>query len=189
MTSRPHLQINQSTSSYYDSCVQDFKQMTNNRIYDFHLNPNMQNSRDNREQYIQNTNILGTLESTNYDNNGKFVNIGTTLRNGLMTHDGHRMQLDTRLFPGSPFLAQGQSTLKNPDLASRLLYGQNTRTAKSASSLADASIDNFIPLIPCIQENVQNTQHIIPEYWVRGGQSTRAIIRNIDYIKSCGNKN
>ena len=48
---------------------------------------------------------------------------------------------------------------------------------------------HFIPLVPHLAENVQNVDHIIPTYWVRGGMSTRTIVRNIDYLKSCGIKN
>ncbi len=185
------LNINNQSSLFYDRCVTDFNTTVNNRIYQHSFDPLLMQSKPNggREQYIKKSQILGTMESNNLDNKGQFVNVGTTLRNGLMTHDGHRSQLDTRLFPGAPFLAQGQSTLKNPDLSSKLLYGQVTRSNKAAGSLSGVSIDNFIPLIPCIKDNVQNTDHIIPEYWVRGGMSTRSVIRNIDYLKSCpGNK-
>ena len=48
------------------------------------------------------------------------------------------------------------------------------------------SADNFIPLVPEIQENIQNIDHIIPTFWVRGGMSSRTVVRNIDYLKSCG---
>ena len=38
------------------------------------------------------------------------------------------------------------------------------------------------------EENVQNIDHIIPTFWVRGGMSSRSVIRNVDYLKSCGFK-
>ena len=37
-----------------------------------------------------------------------------------------------------------------------------------------------------IAENVQNTDHIIPEYWIRGGMNSRSVHRNINYLRSCG---
>jgi len=186
----PFLNIQNQSSLFYDRCSTDFKDITNQRLYSFTLEPSIhQNQRfGSREQYVNNTRVKGTLESQNSDVSGKYIQMNTSLRNGIMTHDGHRHQLDTRLFPGSPYLAQGQSILKNPDLSSRLLYGQETHSKKSDGSLSGVSIDNFIHLIPCIQQNVQNTKHIIPEYWVRGGMSTRAVVRNIDYLKSCGKK-
>ena len=192
MNSSPQgfLNINNHSSSFYDNCANDFKNYTNDKVFQHSFDPYLREKVPNgsREQYIQNTQVKGTLESNNSDIRGEHVNMNTILRNGIMTHDGKRHQLDTRLFPGSPYMAQGQSTLKNPDLSSRLLYGQTTRSNKSQGSMSDISIDNFIPLIPCIQKNVQNTDHIIPEYWVRGGMSTRSVIRNVDYLKSCGKK-
>ncbi len=191
MSSSQHLlNINNSSSLFYDKCMNQFQDYSNDRIFNYSFDPSIQPNLPNgsRDQYVHNTQVRGILESKNPDSTGAYINTGTTLRNGIMTHDGHRHQLDTRLFPGSPFMAQGQSTIKNPDLSSRLLYGEETRTQKSQGSLNDVSIDNFIPLIPCIQKNVQDPQHIIPEYWVRGGMSTRSVIRNIDYIKSCGGK-
>jgi hypothetical protein len=185
------LNINNRSSLFYDNCVNDFKNTSNDRIFNHSFDPTLMQIKpeNSRNQYINNSNILGTMETNNVDNKGQYVNIGTSLRNGIMTHDGHRNQLDTRLFPGAPFLAQGQSVLKNPDLSSKLMQAQHTRSNKSQGSMVDISIDNFVPLIPCIKDNVQNTDHIIPEYWVRGGMSTRSVIRNIDYLKSCGNKN
>jgi hypothetical protein len=189
-SSIPLLNINNSTSFSSDPCIRDIYVYNNNRIFDYSFDPSIRMNVPNgtREQYLHNTQIRGVLESKNPDTNGQYIQTNTSLRNGVMTHDGHRMQLDTRLFPGSPFMAQGQSTLKNTDLSTRLLVGQETRSQKSQGSTNDVSIDNFIPLLPCIKDNVQNTKHIIPEYWVRGGMSTRSVIRNIDYVKSCGGK-
>ncbi len=185
------LNINNQSSLYYDRCMNDFKNSTNNKIFEHSFDPTFIKSKPetSRDKYIRNTKVLGTLESKNPDNKGKYINVNTSLRNGIMTHDGHRNQLDTRLFPGAPFLAQGQSILKNPDLSSKLMQAQHTRSNKSQGSMVDVSIDNFVPLLPCIKNNIQNPDHIIPEYWVRGGMSTRSVIRNIDYLKACGNKN
>ena len=85
-------------------------------------------------------------------------------------------------------MSSGQSVLKNPDLSSRLKYGEDTRVSKSVNNATAYSANNFIPLVPNLAENVQNTDHIIPTYWVRGGMSSRTVVRNIDYMKSCGIK-
>ena len=86
------------------------------------------------------------------------------------------------------FLGRGESTLKMPDLKSRLIVGEDTSQSRACNTLSGISIDRFTPLVPCLEENVQNTKHIVPEYWVRGGMSTRNIIRNIDYMRTCGFK-
>ena len=116
----------------------------------------------------------------------KIFNDSTLLRNGVLQNDVSKRELDTRLFPGAPLMTIGQSELKNTDLSSRLKLGEETRTSKSANSTSSYSANNFIPLVPSIAENIQNVDHIIPTFWVRGGMSSRAVIRNADYIKSCG---
>ena len=95
-------------------------------------------------------------------------------------------ELDTRLFPGSPYMGRGSGVLEYTDVNSRLNFGEDTRSAKSNNITSSYSADNFIPLVPHLAENVQNTEHIIPKYWVRGGMSTRVVTSNIDYLKSCG---
>ena len=97
-------------------------------------------------------------------------------------------QLSTPLFPSSPDMSRGQTILANPDLLSNLWTGYDTRVKKSVGPASGVNIDRFIPMVPCLEQNVQNTQHIIPEYWVRGGMDTRSIIRNIDYLQACGLK-
>jgi hypothetical protein len=83
-------------------------------------------------------------------------------------------------------MGAGQSVLKNTDLSSRLIYAEDTRVKKSSNGLSGVSIDNFIPLVPSIADNIQDPKHIIPEYWIRGGMSIRTVVRNVDYMKSCG---
>jgi hypothetical protein len=128
------------------------------------------------------------IQDKNYDIKGSNIDNNTILRNGTLRDEKSRKELDTRLFPGAPYLSSGQSVLKNTDLSSRLLYGEDTRTKKSANAISSYSADNFIPLVPSIAENIQNVEHIIPTFWVRGGMSSRSVIRNIDYLKSCGLK-
>ena len=40
-------------------------------------------------------------------------------------------------------------------------------------------------MIPNLKKNIQDPNHIVPEYWIRGGESTRNVVRNIDYLKNC----
>ena len=83
-------------------------------------------------------------------------------------------------------MGRGQGILENTDVNSRLNFGEDTRTSKSNNITSSYSANNFIPLVPQIAENIQNPEHIIPTYWVRGGMSTRTVLNNIDYLKSCG---
>lgn len=88
-----------------------------------------------------------------------------------------------RVFGGAPFVASGNS-MKYIDTNSRLLNGESTMVKKGCG-ISDMSINTFTPLVPCIQKNIQNTDHIIPTFYIRGGMDTHSIIRNIDYMKQC----
>ena len=59
-------------------------------------------------------------------------------------------------------------------------------------TLPRASRPNFIPQVPCIKNNIQNPKHIVLEdsmkSWVRGGQPSRQVVRNSEWLKRCGYK-
>ena len=63
------------------------------------------------------------------------------------------------------------------------MSGLQTSTAKSTGALAGVTINRFIPLLPCIRENIQDPAHIVPTFWVNGGESTRNVVNNVDYLK------
>ena len=180
--------INEQTSMRNNNCVYASNNIANERIFDYSFIPSIDNQKDTRNSYINSTKTLGILQSTNYDVDGSNINESTVLRNSNIQDLKPKRELDTRLFPGAPLLSNGQSVLKNTDLSSRLKFGEDTRTSKSANALSSYSADNFIPLVPSLAANVQNVDHIIPTFWVRGGMSSRTVIRNIDYLKSCGLK-
>ena len=182
-----NLILNQNTNIQSDKCYYTSQNLGNDKIFNYSFLPSVMNSNnDPRNEYINSTNLVGVLQNSNYDLQGKSVNESTNLRNGSMGSVAPKKELDTRLFIGAPLMSSGQSVLKNTDLSSRLIMGEDTRTSKSANALSCYSADNFIPLVPSIAENIQNPEHIIPTYWVRGGMSSRSVVRNIDYMKSCG---
>lgn len=181
-----NLIINQNTNIQNEKCLYQSQNINNERIFDYNFLPNINPTENSRNSYIQSTNIVGVLQNSNYDISGKNINNSTLLRNGELQNLEPKKELDTRIFPGSPFMGSGQSVLKNTDLSSRLKFGEDTRTSKSSNALSSYSADNFIPLVPSIAENIQNVDHIIPTYWIRGGMSSRSVVRNIDYMKSCG---
>ena len=184
-------EINNQTSIREDECNKYDSIFFNNKIEEYCLGTNIYKNDNN--VYLNSTNIQG-LNSQNMSGFSDKISDETNFRNGIqgsiMTNQKGResKELDTRLFIGSPYMSAGQSILKNPDLYSKLISGLDTHTNKADNSLSGVSIDRFIPLVPCIAENVQNPEHIIPEYWIRGGMSTRVVIRNADYLKSCGKR-
>lgn len=174
-----NLIINQKTNSKNDNCFNNFQNLNNKKLFEYNFIPSIKSN-------INNIDIVGLLPSNNYDKNGNNIENSTLLRNGQKQNLDSKRELDTRLFIGSPLMSIGQSELKNTDLSSRLKFGEETRTTKSNNSISSYSADNFIPLVPSLAGNIQNVDHIIPTFWVRGGMSSRAVVRNIDYMKSCG---
>lgn len=183
-----NLILNQNTNIQNDNCFAEYQNFCNDKIFKHTFIPNIYNNENYRDSYINSTDIQGIIQDHNYDIRGVSINESTSLRNGGIENTGSRRELETRIFPGAPLMARGQSVLHNPDLSSRLKFGEDTRTSKSANALSTYSADNFIPLVPSLAENVQNIDHIIPTYWVRGGMSSRSVVRNIDYLKTCGFK-
>jgi hypothetical protein len=180
-----NLIINENTNIRSDNCLNDFYIQNNDKLFNYSFKPSvLPKNETQRQSYINSTSTRGLLQNNNYDLHGDNINTSTQLRHGVGESDKSKKELDTRLFPGVPNLSNGQSTLKNPDLSSKLLFGEETRTSKSSNPLSSYSADNFIPLIPSIQENIQNVDHII----MPSAISTRSVIRNIDYLKSCGFK-
>lgn len=184
-----NLIINEQTNMKNEKCFNLSQDRNNDTMFQYNFLPNIvNNSKNTREAYIKSSNTLGILQDNNYDINGSNIGTSTSLRIGNIGNNGSKREFDTRLFPGAPYMQNGQSILKNPDLSSRLKYGEDTRVSKSANVTNSYSANNFIPLVPNLAENVQNTEHIIPTYWVRGGMSSRTVVRNIDYLKACGMK-
>ena len=146
----------------------------------------------NRDQYLDSTNRVGIYQNNTADGRGQMVDNESNLMNGkmgnIMTSNSKRRgkSLKTRIFPGAPYMGAGQSTMKNPDIKSKLMSGENSNKSKSSGSLSGVYINRFTPMIPCLRNNVQNVSHIVPTHWVRGGESTRSVVRNIDYLKNCG---
>jgi hypothetical protein len=99
----------------------------------------------------------------------------------------HQKQLHERPFRTMPYIGRGTHKVNDE---SRIISSETTRQKKQCGSMAGVSIENFFtPLVPSILATVQNNKHIIPEDskqdWVRGGMSTRNIIKDIDYFSRC----
>jgi hypothetical protein len=159
-------------------CINNYLNKNNNKMFEHQFdilnNKNM--------VYLENHGM-----NNQYDFDNKNVNASTKLRNSKMMKKTKK-ELNTRVFPGSPYMGRGSGVIDYTDVSSMLNFGEDTRVKKSNNNVAAYSADNFIPLVPNIAENIQNPKHIIPEYWVRGGMSSRVVTNNIDYLKSCGFK-
>lgn len=97
-------------------------------------------------------------------------------------------QLFTRPFLTVPYMGRGSG---NMDLESQINPGDMTRVKRSVNTLSGVTIPHyFTPLVPHLQFNVQNPEHIVQETvdadWVRGGTNSRNVIRDEDYLERCG---
>jgi hypothetical protein len=187
----------ENVSGANDPRCEQLKEQNNKVMSDYYLNNfwNLPNTKNPR-QY---PNAMGNKAGMVQDRLVEPVQRGVDTESAiLLGKKGNQLtsypcksskQLSTPVFPVTPDMSQYQIAMVNPDLLSNLWTGYETRTKKSVGPLAGVSIDRFIPMVPCLEQNVQNVQHIIPEYWVRGGMDTRSVIRNIDYLQACGLKN
>jgi len=118
------------------------------------------------------------------------INNDSELRKNNLTNLNCIQDLRHRPYPTVPFMGRGSGDIC---LESELRPGESTFQNKPCNNLAGVSIENqYTPMIPCLKQNIQNPKHIIPELsdecWKRGGQDSRQLIRNIDYLNKCGYK-
>lgn len=96
-------------------------------------------------------------------------------------------QLYERPYLTIPYMGRGIGDICNE---TKMKPGESTMQKRPCNNLSGINIDRFEPQISCIQQNIQNNIHIIPEdndtSWVRGGLDSRQMIRNENYLKSCG---
>ena len=99
-------------------------------------------------------------------------------------------QITERLFATTPNLKFGHHDV---DVESVIRPGVSTTDQRPCGPLSGVTIGNyFTPMIPKLQDEVQNIKHIIPEdsmqSWVRGGLPSRQMQRNQDYLRRCQEK-
>ena len=179
-------QINNHTALRDDRCAVEMLNSDNKVISERPFQPYLSNRDPSRDKYFDSLNQPGVFQTGNYSGLPSHIDDSSALRLGkygqIITHDRtkHINPATTRVNP--PNKASHTMAL-NPDVMSKLYSGEIT---KDRTSIRGKEIDRFIPLIPALEEQVQNPKNLIPTYWVRGGMDTRAVIRNIDYMKTCG---
>jgi hypothetical protein len=122
-------------------------------------------------------------------NKGCNVDIDSELRNSRnLTNPRLIQQLYERPYLTVPYMGRG---IGDTCQESYLRDGETTVQKKACNNLSGIHIEQqYYPLIPCVNDNIQNPVHIIPEdsdkAWVRGGQPSREVIRNTEYLQKCG---
>ena len=123
---------------------------------------------------------------------GCLVDTDTNLRQNKerLTNKNEIYQITERLFKTTPSLTKGHF---NVDVESVIRPGNFTTDQRPCGPLSGVTLGNqFTPMIPKLKEEIQDSNHIIPEDskqdWVRGGLPTRQMIRNKDYLRRCQEK-
>ena len=116
---------------------------------------------------------------------GCTVDTDSELRNNSkMTHGKEKIQLCSRWAQGVPNINKGGLV---PNLESRLLSPDDTSDIRDCNKLSEKSYIpyTFYNMVPCLENNIQNPEHII-EKWIRGGSSTRQDMVSSTYLEKCG---
>ena len=115
------------------------------------------------------------------------IDIDSELRiksGNMITHDKSVNQLFARPFLTVPYMGSGSG---NPCFETMLKPGEDTFQGKACNSKREDP--NFIPMVNCLKNNVQNPKNIITEdvsdNWIRGGIPSRQLVRDIEYNERC----
>lgn len=98
---------------------------------------------------------------------------------------GGKFLLQSRPIVTVPYMGEGQTVITNVDVHSRYLTGLDTTERKANNAGSGISLDRSVPLVPSLAREIQNPEHYIPKYWVRGGMDTRSVTQNLDYAARC----
>jgi len=171
-----------------DPCAQDARQRENFDVFSYHL---FNSYRTNLAEPKACEKAAGELEEFYTDNfmrirNGYgvasacVIDEDSRMRNIPMTHDRGRHQLIQRTFQAVPDLSHGEA---RPVTESTLQQGENTYQSNECERNHVQS--QFLPMIPCLRNTVQDPRHIIPS-WTRGGESTRDTLKQKEFMEKNG---
>ena len=117
----------------------------------------------------------------NIDNNNEGISKSTC----ELTNLNRIHQLAPRLHATIPLMTRGGCDVTTEN---KLKFIENTQLNKKKKS---QSIDRFFPQVDKVK-SMQDPNHIIPEDsdsdWVRGGQSSRLIVKDKDYENRCSER-
>lgn len=154
--------------------------VVDNRLYNF---------------YFNNSCTCPSLDDVAIENNytlregygftsGCTVDTDSDLRlNSSVTHDRGRIQLCSRTYQGVPNLNKGGLV---PNVESKLKNSDDTSDIRNVDKVMEKNFTqhSFTPMLPCLTDNIQNTEHIIPT-WQWGGATTRQDMVSNDYMSKC----
>lgn len=183
------LNVNYKTMTHDDKCFVDIQtrqsmgpgsyQVSNHYDCECEAPTTVNNATDNVMMFFKN----------GYDVASCVVDDSTKLRIGASRKFPKcPNQLFTRPYKTVPYMGRGPG---NMVMESQITPGEDTSARRSCNTLSGISIPHyFTPLVPHLDYNVQNPEHIVEEVvdegWIRGGANSRLIVRDVDYLHRCG---
>ena len=112
----------------------------------------------------------------------KNIDTDSILRNHAVQENSQRCPIhpQSRPFLTVPYMGKGRG---EPVLEAKLQQSEFVRTGKDCMTVTDKPFTNqFTPLQPHVEKNIQNPVHLIPEVaaagWVHGGIPSRQYVRD-----------
>jgi hypothetical protein len=172
-----------------DECARNAKDYQNSSINDYNLwnvyNMDCAPGREKELEDFATKNLnLHYRNGVGYTNSC-YVDNDTEMRNnGLITNEKAKCQLFTRFYQANPDLSKGKSV---PNVESRLIYSEDTTQYRQCHRLGERDFERFVPLIPCIEDKIQDPDHIVLPF-NQGGENSREMMRSAAVLKKCGYK-
>lgn len=174
------LSINRMTRTKDDLCGIEsyYAQSTNaGRYYTTNLVPS---ARDVNPLAVQN---LLVYPREGFGVNNKQIDSESVLKNQAEFKNNRCLiRNQARPFLSVPFMGSGRG---NSDIESFLLHSEQVRQGKECGTVTEQAFDGvFTPMVPSLQQNIQNPHNIIPEVasagWIRGGIPSRQYVRDMN---------
>ena len=118
-----------------------------------------------------------------YGFNNSSIDIDSILRNQPEYKNNKCIiRSQARPFMTVPFMGSGRG---NPNVESLLLHSEQVRQGKECGTVTEEFFtQQYTPLIPTVQANIQNPKNLIPEVaapgWIRGGTPSRPYMRDVN---------
>jgi len=171
-----------------DVCWINAQNEQSKTIYDYHLFnfyktnvPECESENKKLREFVVENN-LHIKEGYGFTNSCLVDNDSMLRNKRKMTQGKCKNQLDTRLFHAVPDLSHGGF---KAEMESKLTQGEDTGEKKSCDVLSGKGLDVFTPLIPCLKDNIQDPNNIVPQ-WIRGGEHTRDHLKQKKYLNKNG---
>ena len=130
------LNININTNDLDKCCDNAYSNNMNKELFGHRFDPIILEKKDKNNSHL---NITGLNNQNDFDSLGNNIDDSSILRNKEL-NDKNNKELDTRLFPGSPYMGRGSGVLEYTDVNSRLNFGEDTRTSKSNNITSSSSV-------------------------------------------------